>query len=122
MDTDSPRRCRQAQQRLAVGPAYESYDLVFATATGQPLDENNLARRHFKPILRRAGLPEHVRLYDLRHTCATLLLAAGENPKVVSERLGHANITLTLDTYSHVLPTLQQGAAERLEAVLFAKR
>ena len=105
-----------------IGPAYESHDLVFATATGQPLDENNLARRHFKPILRRAGLPGNVRLYDLRHTCATLLLAAGENPKVVSERLGHANITLTLDTYSHVLPTLQQGAAERLEAVLFAKR
>lgn len=113
---------RQAEQRLAAGPAYESHDLVFATASGQPLDENNLVRRHFKPILRAAGLPPAIRLYDLRHTCATLLLSAGENPKVVSERLGHATITLTLDTYSHVLPTLQQGAAERLEAVLFASQ
>ncbi|HSF18300.1 MAG TPA: tyrosine-type recombinase/integrase, partial [Vicinamibacteria bacterium] len=61
------------------------------------------------------------RLYDLRHTCATLLLLAGENPKVVSERLGHASIALTLDTYSHVLPSMQQKAAERLESILFNK-
>ncbi len=60
-----------------------------------------------------------MRLYDLRHSCATLLLAQGEHPKVVSERLGHASVTLTLDTYSHVLPTMQQQAAERLESVLF---
>jgi integrase len=56
-------------------------------------------------------------MYNLRHTCATLLLLAGENPKVVSERLGHASITLTLDTYSHVLPDMQEAAAEKLEAM-----
>ncbi len=118
----SEHRRRQAEQRLAAGPAYDNNDLVFAAANGQPFDENNLVRRHFKPILRAASLPEVVRLYDLRHTCATLLLAAGENPKVVSERLGHASITLTLDTYSHVLPTMQRGAAERLEPALFATK
>ena len=57
-----------------------------------------------------------------RHSCATLLLSQGEHPKVVSERLGHASVTLTLDTYSHVLPTMQQQAAEKLEAVLFGGR
>jgi integrase len=110
---------KQAEERLAKGPAYESQGLVFATSTGQPLDQINLSRRHFKPILKAAGLPSDFRVYDLRHSCATLLLAAGENPKVVSERLGHASITLTLDIYSHVLPSMQQQAAERLEAILF---
>jgi len=78
--------------------------------------------RHFKPILKTAKLPSSLRLYDLRHSCATLLLAQGEHPKIVSERLGHASVTLTLDTYSHVLPTMQQQAAEKLEAVLFGGR
>jgi integrase len=57
------------------------------------------------------------RVYDLRHTCATLLLAKGENPKIVSERLGHASIVLTLDTYSHVLPHMQEAAVEKMEAM-----
>ena len=60
-----------------------------------------------------------IRPYDLRHTCATLLLGAGENVKVVSERLGHASAALTLDVYSHVLPDMQQKAAHRLESLLF---
>ena len=81
----------------------------------------NILRCHFRPILEKAGLPASIRLYDLRHTCATLLLAANEHPKVVSERLGHSNITLTLDTYSHVLPSMQQGASEKLERMLFEK-
>jgi integrase len=76
-------------------------------------------RRHLKPILKRAKLASDVRFYDLRHTCATLLLAAGENPKVVSERLGHASITLTLDTYSHVLPGMQEEASLKLEGIIF---
>lgn len=58
---------------------------------------------------------------DLRHSCATLLLAANEHPKVVIERLGHASIVLTLDTYSHVLPSMQQAASEKLESILFKK-
>jgi integrase len=112
-------RRQQAAERLAAGPRYQNLDLVFATETGTPIDLRNLAQRHFKAVLKAAGLPTTIRLYDLRHTSATLLLAAGEHPKVVSERLGHATITLTMDTYSHVLPTMQQQAAERLEQALF---
>lgn len=72
---------------------------------------------HYKPLLVKAELPD-IRLYDLRHSCATLLLAAGENPKVVSERPGHSTIVLTMDTYTHVLPTMQQAATDRLEEIL----
>jgi integrase len=112
-------RRRQAEERLRAGADYADHGLVFATPMGQPLDKHNLVHRHFKPILAAAGLPKELRLYDLRHSCATLLLAAGENAKVVGERLGHAGIALTLDTYAHVLPTMQRQAAERLEAILF---
>jgi integrase len=111
---------RQKEERLKAGPGYQTLDLVFATSQGTPLMPRNLQRRHFKPILVRAKLPETIRLYDLRHSCATLLLAAQENPKVVSERLGHASITLTLDTYSHVLPSMQQAATDKLEQMLFS--
>jgi integrase len=84
---------------------------------GWPLIRLNVIQKHFKPILKRAKLPETLRLYDLRHTCATLLLAANENPKVVSERPGHASITLMMDVYPHVLPDMQQGASDKLESL-----
>jgi len=112
-------RAKQSERRLQVGKAYAPENLVFATLDGTPVNIRNLTLRHFKPILSRAGLPADFRLYDLRHTCATLLLAANEHPKVVSERLGHANITLTLDTYSHVLPSMQQAASDKLERLLY---
>lgn len=108
-------RKRQAEERLAAGPAWKDRGFVFTTMEGSPLDEANVYRR-FRRVLKRAKL-EGFRLYDLRHTCATLLLLAGENPKVVSERLGHASITLTLDTYSHVLPAMQEESARKLEAM-----
>ena len=111
-------RREQAERRLKLGAAYESHDLVFATGKGTPIYYRHLARRHFAPTLRRACL-EGFRLYDLRHSCATLLLSAGENPKVVSERLGHSSIVLTLDIYSHVLPDMQRAATEKLEQMLF---
>jgi integrase len=112
---------RQAEERLKGGAAYKNLDLIFATSEGQPLIRLNVIQKHFKPILERAKLPATLRLYDLRHTCATLLLAANENPKVVSERLGHSSITLTMDVYSHVLPDMQQGASDKLERILFSK-
>lgn len=90
---------------------------VFCDTAGGYLRNSNLRQYSFKPILKRAGLPS-IRLYDLRHTCATLLLLADEPAKVVSERLGHSTITLTLDTYSHVLPTMQQRAAEKMGRIL----
>ena len=113
-------RKTQLKARLKLGMAFQNYDLVFSTEIGTPLDRKNLNDRHFQPLLEKAGL-QHIRLYDLRHTTATLLLSAGENPKVVSERLGHASIVLTLDTYSHVLPTMQQNATQKLERMMFGK-
>jgi len=97
---------------------YNSKNFVFAAENGEPLSDRNINQRHFKPILKRAELPD-IRLYDLRHTCATLLLSAGENPKIVAERLGHKSITMTMDVYSHVMPTMQQGASDKLEGMLY---
>jgi integrase len=110
----------QSAARLKLGVAWHAHDLVFCSEEGTPLSIPNLTYRYFRPILERAKLPR-IRLYDLRHTCATLLLMTEENPKVVSERLGHSTIVLTLDTYSHVLPTMQQQATARLEKMLYRK-
>jgi integrase len=114
-------RRKQMAARLKAGVAYKNNDLVFATGEGTPHNSRNLAQRQFQAILKKAELPLNFRLYDLRHSCATLLLMAGENPKVVSERLGHASVVLTLDTYSHVLPSMQQAATEKLERMLFSR-
>jgi integrase len=91
--------------------------LVFASETGDPLDRRYVTTHRFKPLLKRAGLPQ-IRFHDLRHTCATLLLGRNVNPKVVSEMLGHASIAITLDTYSHVLPNMQSEAAKAMEDAL----
>jgi len=114
-------RRTQSEQRLKVGPDWQTYDLVFCTSEGKPLQRRNILRRHLRPVLKKAGLSEELNLYSLRHSCATLLLSAGVNPKIVSERLGHASIVLTLDIYSHVLPSMQQTAAEKLENLLFGR-
>jgi integrase len=90
---------------------------IFRTAAGRPVNSDYLARC-FKRVLLAAGLAT-MRLYDLRHTAASLALSAGVSPKVVSEQLGHASSAFTLDTYSHVLPHLQSEAAGRVEALLF---
>jgi integrase len=108
---------KQLEYRLKKGDKYENHNLVFTSSSGSPISIRNLERRHFKPILVAAKLP-NIRLYDLRHSCATLLLIAGEHPKVVAERLGHANISLTLEVYSHVMPTMQESATEKLSALL----
>jgi integrase len=76
--------------------------------------------RSFRPLLVRAGLPS-IRLHDLRHSAATLLLSLGEHPKVVQERLGHSTIGVTMDIYSHVLPDMQRNAASKLDT-LFAEK
>jgi integrase len=108
----------QAEQRLKIGNGWQANDLVFCSEFGTPLSIPNLTYRYFRPILERAGLPQ-IRLYDLRHSHATLLLAADEHLKVVSERLGHSTIRLTADTYSHVLESMQQGTASKLESMLY---
>ena len=95
----------------------EAHDLVFRTSSGQPINADYLAK-HFRSILDLAGLPR-IRLYDLRHSAATIALAAGVSPKVVSEQLGHASTAFTLDTYAHVLPHMQDEAVARVEVMLF---
>ncbi|MDP2674252.1 MAG: site-specific integrase [Dehalococcoidia bacterium] len=110
------RRLAQLETRLTLGPAYEDQDLVFAWATGRPQDRGAV-RRELQKLAAKAGF-EGLRFHDLRHTAATLMLAAGVNPKVASERLGHATVAFTLDTYSHVLPNMQRQAAEAMDRLL----
>jgi integrase len=97
---------------------WQNLGLVFPTATGSLFNPSNLRNRSFVRIKARSGVREDMRFHDLRHTCATLLLGRGVNAKVVSEMLGHASITITLNTYSHVLPDMQDTAADAMEAAL----
>jgi integrase len=107
------------QRMLTEGHAPHRDALVFCDTEGGPIRKSNLVRRSFHPLVRRAGLPP-TRFHDLRHTHATLLLQQGVHPKVVAERLGHSTISITLDTYSHVLPSLGAEAARRFDALLAA--
>ncbi len=109
-------RTRQIEQRLAAGPAWEEYRLVFTNGLGGPLVPATITKG-FQADLRRAGLPA-MRFHDLRHGTASLLLAQGVSPRVVMERLGHSTITLTLGTYSHVIPALDREAADQLDRAL----
>jgi integrase len=90
---------------------------VFCDTEGNLLRKSNVVRRSFLPLLARAGLPR-IRFHDLRHTAATLMLLMGTQPKVVAERLGHAKPDLVNTTYGHVLPTMQEEAAEKLHRLL----
>jgi len=99
-----------------LGTSLTEDGFVFTRQDGEPLDPN-LVSRSFGKMIKNAGL-SHIRLHDLRHTHATMMLEAGVHPKVVSERLGHASISITLDTYSHVLPGLQEAAAEKFDRMI----
>ena len=114
------REHRQAQleHRLIMGPGYNDNGLVFTTALGTPIEPSNL-RRTWLRIVKAAGLG-HLRFHDLRHAHASLMLQQGVHPKIVSERLGHSSIAITMNTYSHVLPGLQQQAAEQFDELLAA--
>ena len=117
------RRHRQAQiaERLAAGSLWQDSDLVFANEGGAPVNRDRLIARSFNPLLAQAGLPR-IRFHDLRHTAATLLLAQGVHPKIAQEMLGHANIAVTLDRYSHVSQDMQQDAARLMGEVLSGPR
>ena len=110
-------KATQNAERLKLGDLWEDYGLVFCTHTGKPLDFRNVATASFKPLLKKAGLPD-IRFHDLRHTCATLLLSRGHHPKLVQELLGHASVAMTLDRYSHVLPGMGDQTAAAMEAAL----
>lgn len=97
---------------------WQDHGFVFANESGSLFNPSNLRNRSFRRIKARSGVREDLRFHDLRHTCATLLLGRNVNAKVVSEMLGHASITITLNTYSHVLPDMQDTAADAMEAAL----
>ena len=110
-------RKRQLEERMQKAGLWRDHGLVFPSTVGTPLFHRNVVRA-FKNLLKRAGLPQSTRLYDLRHTCATLLLGSNVHPKYVQELLGHASIALTLDTYSHVLKGMDGGIGGAMDEAL----
>lgn len=106
---------KHKKRMLAEG--FAAVPWVFCNGHSGPLRRSHFHRQNFKPLLKRAQLPS-IRFHDLRHTSATLLLSAGVHPKVVQERLGHSQISVTLDIYSHVLPTMQIEAAGKMDQLL----
>lgn len=109
-------RKRQLEERLALGTGYADQDLVVCKVDGSPIHPKTVSY-YFGQHVKRLGLPK-IRLHDLRHTHATLALRAGIHPRVVQERLGHANVSITLDTYSHVDLQMQADAAAQVSALL----
>jgi integrase len=109
-------RRRQVAERLAVGEAWQDGGFVFASGIGTPLDASAVTHR-FQRQLATAGLPRQ-RFHDLRHGCASYLLAAGVPLRVVQETLGHSQLSTTADVYAHVAPELQREAAERMGELL----
>jgi integrase len=117
MEALKGHRARQNEERLRLGSLWEDCGLVFPNRAGMPMNADNLYHRDFKPLLEKAGLSDFT-FHSLRHTCATLLLSKNVNPKIVSEMLGHATISQTMDTYSHVMPGMGDVAATALEEAL----
>nr|WP_166695561.1 tyrosine-type recombinase/integrase [Bacillus cereus] len=104
------------KEKLSQSEEYQDNDLVMCTPSGTPINPAKV-RRSLNALIQKTAMPK-VRFHDLRHTNANLLLAKGVNVKVISERLGHSNIKITLDTYSHVLPTMQEDAVNKIEDIL----
>lgn len=113
-------RATQSEEKLSAGPLWEEHGLIFTTPAGRPIDPRNFLRTFYR-IIERAGV-EHFNFHALRHTFATRLLELGEHPKVVQELLGDSQITVVLDTYSHVLPNIKEQAAARLNEILLPSR
>ena len=110
------QRTRQLEQRLLAGDQWQDWGLVFSSSKGTPLDGPNVNKR-LQKLLEQAGLPRQ-RFHDLRHGCASLLLAAGVPPRTIMGVLGHSQISLTLNTYSHLSPALERDAADALDRML----
>jgi integrase len=109
------------RRRLLMAGSWD-HDLVFCTEIGTPINVQNVKNRSLKPILEEAGIPSSTRLYDLRHTMATLLIDEGVDPRTVADRLGHSSVATTLGTYVHPPTEMQAKTARRLEDLLFARR
>jgi integrase len=109
-------QARQEQERIWAGSRWQEWGLVFCTTIGTPLDPPAVLKG-FQKLLKAAGLPK-LRFHDLRHTCATLLLAQGVHPRLVMDILGHSQISLTLNTYSHIMPVMQREVAAKMDEIL----
>ena len=110
-------RKRQLEEMMTLAGLREDQGLVFTSQAGTPINPSNLRQRSFAPLLKRAGLPP-IRFHDMRHTCATLLLSQNTLPKFVQELLAHATISITLDTYSHVVPGMGDRTARAMDDAL----
>jgi integrase len=110
-------RIGKLEAKVKVGPAWQEHDYVFCTSIGTHLNPTRDMLDQLKVLLKKAGLPD-IRFHDLRHSAATLLLSVGVHPKVVQEILGHSQISITMDVYSHVLPGMQHDAMSRLNDVI----
>jgi integrase len=117
-DVLKTHRARQNEIRLKAGKDWIDNGLIFCRGNGEPLDPDNLYHREFKPILKRTGLRE-INIHSLRHTFASILIAAGHSPKYIQNQMGHASINITMDLYGHLMPEVHQGAAERSENIVF---
>ena len=117
MDALRMHLAAQQKEREAAGAAWREQGFVFSTGIGTPLNPSGVRNRSFRRVLERAELPR-IRFHDLRHTMATQMLHAGENPKVVQEMLGHSTIQMTMNTYAHVISGAQRAAAARMEGIL----
>lgn len=120
VDVLKQHRIRQLEVKLQAGTDWQERDLVFCTALGTPLNLNKVLER-FKTLLKKAELPD-IRFHDLRHSAASILLSMGVHPKIVQELLGHNQISMTMDTYSHVLPTMQGDAMNKLNDALMEQQ
>lgn len=109
-------RTKQIGWRRAAGSKWNEMGFVFTSSTGQPVDQRNV-QRVFRRVLRRAKLPR-MRFHDLRHSCASLLLAQHTDPRVIMETLGHSNISVTMNMYAHVMPALKRDAADAMDRSL----
>ena len=109
----------EQHRKRQMDAGFGGVESVFCNQSGSYLRRSRFHRGSFKPLLKSAGLPG-IRFHELRHTLASLMLLAGENPKVVQERLGHSSIGITLDACSHVLPSVQTGAAAKLDGIIKA--
>jgi integrase len=117
-----PRFLRDDLAAYLAGRPRDPDGFVFTAAKGGPLRHNNFYQRTFCPALARAGLPAQVRFHDLRHTCATLLIAQGAHPKAIQAHLGHSSIQVTMDRYGHLFPDALEQLADRLDAAWVAAR
>ena len=111
-------KARQNEERLTLGGGWPDHDLVFTQEDGSPVHPETFSRDRFQRYVKAAELPR-IKFHGLRHSHATLALAAGIHPKVVSERLGHASVSFTLDRYSHSIPALEEEAAEKVARLVF---